>query len=102
MPLLVNSSVGSLAGISGADGTMVWPFEAKYSRNLRRMSAAFIRARSLSGDGCVEVRGPGRKLLTVFEFNMLAQPPGAHSGAYLCGLRNSFRMADTEKPRACK
>jgi hypothetical protein len=46
-------------------------------------------------------RGRG-KLMTLFEFNMLAQPPAAHSVAYGGRLRNSFRMADTEKPRACK
>src|SRR5450432_2875619 len=43
MPLLVNSSVGSLAGTSDADGTMVCPFDSKYWRNLLRMSAAFMR-----------------------------------------------------------
>src|SRR5450755_3151140 len=98
MPLLVKSSVGSLAGTSGADGTMVCPFEAKYSRNLLRMSAAFMRIRS-SKRTCASRSGRQKKRLTVFEFNMLAQNPGT---AYCGGARNSFRIADTEKPRACK
>src|SRR5450631_1535007 len=75
MPLLVKSSVGSLAGTSGADGTMVCPLAAKYSRNLLRMSAAFMRARS-SVRSCASRSGNQRKLLTVFEFNMLAHESG--------------------------
>src|SRR5687768_13701479 len=38
MPEFVKSRVGSLPGTSGADGTMVWPLEAKKSRKSRRMS----------------------------------------------------------------
>ncbi len=42
MPELVNSSVGSLPGTSGLEGTMLWPFERKYSRKLERISFDFI------------------------------------------------------------
>ena len=42
MPELTNSSVGSLAGTSDEDGTIVWPRSAKYWRNLLRISEAFI------------------------------------------------------------
>src|SRR5690606_16870964 len=42
MPELVNSRVGSLPGTSGADGTMVWPLEAKKSRKSRRMPAVLM------------------------------------------------------------
>src|SRR5258706_12812302 len=44
MPELTNSSVGSFAGTSGLEGTMVWPFERKYSRKLERISLDFIAA----------------------------------------------------------
>jgi hypothetical protein len=39
MPLLVNSSVGSLAGTSELEGTIVWPFDSKKRRNFWRISA---------------------------------------------------------------
>jgi hypothetical protein len=39
MPELVNIKVGSFAGTSGLDGTMVCPLLAKKSRNVLRMSA---------------------------------------------------------------
>ncbi len=39
MPELVNISVGSLPGTSGLEATTVWPFEAKKSRKVLRMSA---------------------------------------------------------------
>ena len=44
MPELVNIRVGSLPGTNGADGTMVWPLDAKNSRKSRRISeVVFIR-----------------------------------------------------------
>src|SRR5436190_10376643 len=43
MPELTNSSVGSFAGTSGLEGTMLWPFERKYSRKLERISLDFIQ-----------------------------------------------------------
>ena len=46
MPELVNSSVGSSAGTSDDDGTIVCPRSAKKCRNLVRMSAAFMAERS--------------------------------------------------------
>src|SRR6266850_5758936 len=48
MPAVVNSMVGSV-GTSGAEGTTVWPWPAKKSRNARRSS---VEAR-----GVVEVCG---------------------------------------------
>jgi len=42
MPELTNSSVGSLAGTSELEATMVWPFDLKYSRKLARISFEFI------------------------------------------------------------
>src|SRR4030095_16444637 len=42
MPLLVNSSVGSLAGTSEDEGTIVCPRAAKNSRKRLRMSAVFM------------------------------------------------------------
>src|SRR5262245_2091708 len=38
MPALVNIRVGSLRGTSGDDGTISWPFLAKKSRKLDRIS----------------------------------------------------------------
>src|SRR3954451_21819989 len=49
MPELTNSSVGSFAGTSGLEGTMVWPFERKYSRKLERMSLDFMEPTILPG-----------------------------------------------------
>jgi hypothetical protein len=43
MPELVKSSVGSLAGTSGLEATMLCPLDLKYSRKLERISALFIR-----------------------------------------------------------
>jgi lipid-binding SYLF domain-containing protein len=48
MPLLVNISVGSLPGTRGLDSTMVWPLEAKKSRNVFRISAT-VKAGWLMG-----------------------------------------------------
>ena len=42
IPELVKSSVGSLPGTSGVDGTIVWPRASKYFRNLVRISADFM------------------------------------------------------------
>ncbi len=42
MPALVNSSVGSFAGISELEATRVWPFSSKKRRKDSRMSALFI------------------------------------------------------------
>src|SRR5438093_6865598 len=42
MPEFTKSSVGSFAGTSELEGTMVWPFERKYSRKLERISLDFI------------------------------------------------------------
>ena len=39
MPELVNINVGSLPGTSGLEATTVWPFDAKKSRKVLRMSA---------------------------------------------------------------
>ena len=44
MPELTNSRVGSSAGTSELEATMVWPFDLKYSRKLERISADFISA----------------------------------------------------------
>src|SRR5689334_23714942 len=44
MPELTKSSVGSFAGTSGLEGTMLWPFERKNSRKLERISLDFIEA----------------------------------------------------------
>jgi hypothetical protein len=41
MPELTNSSVGSFAGTSELEATMVWPLERKYSRKLERISFDF-------------------------------------------------------------
>src|ERR1700722_14024477 len=49
MPELVNSRVGSLAGTSELDGTMVWPLERKYSRKVERISEVFMHV-MLAGD----------------------------------------------------
>src|SRR5258706_3049108 len=43
MPELTKSSVGSFAGTSELEGTMLWPFERKYSRKLVRISLDFIQ-----------------------------------------------------------
>src|SRR5882724_7574320 len=40
MPALVNRSVGSSCGTTGAEGTIVWPFDLKKSRNCWRISFA--------------------------------------------------------------
>ena len=42
MPELTNSSVGSFAGTSELEATMVWPLDLKYSRKLERISADFM------------------------------------------------------------
>src|SRR4051812_37679288 len=42
MPELTNSSVGSLPGTSELEGTMLCPFERKYSRKLERISLDFM------------------------------------------------------------
>ncbi len=44
MPLLVNSSVGSLRGTSGEEGTTSWPSRAKKSRKVARMSLLLAMA----------------------------------------------------------
>jgi hypothetical protein len=46
MPELVNISVGSLRGTSGEEGTTAWPWRAKKSRKVERMSASEVIARS--------------------------------------------------------
>jgi hypothetical protein len=43
MPELTNSSVGSFAGTSELDGTMLCPFEWKYSRKPVRISFDFMQ-----------------------------------------------------------
>ena len=58
MPELVNSSVGSLPGTSGAEGTMVWPLPWKNSRKSLRIRAV------LNGVEVIGLRwrtGPGRE-----------------------------------------
>src|SRR5215217_7669258 len=42
MPEFVNSSVGSLPGTSGLEGTIVWPLPSKYFRNRVRISLLFM------------------------------------------------------------
>jgi hypothetical protein len=42
MPEFTNSSVGSFAGTSELEGTIVCPFERKYSRKPERISFDFI------------------------------------------------------------
>ena len=42
MPALVNIRVGSFLTTIGADGTTVWPFDAKKSRNFCRISLEVI------------------------------------------------------------
>ena len=59
----------------------------------------FHTGAKLGGNGAHQGQ---KKLLTVFEFNMLAHVAAAYTGASSGGVRKSFRMADTEKPRACK
>src|SRR5258705_13470321 len=56
MPELTNSSVGSLAGTSGLEGTMVWPFERKNSRKLERISLDFMESFY-----CSAAKSPGRR-----------------------------------------
>src|SRR5690606_16272703 len=46
MPELVNSRVGSLAGTSELEGTIVWSLERKNSRNAERISEVFMDAGS--------------------------------------------------------
>src|SRR5690242_315739 len=61
MPALVNSSVGSFCGTSGAEATTAWSFERKYSRNRVRMSFRLGMVRVASKQG--RRRGaPRRKL----------------------------------------
>src|SRR5262249_31570414 len=60
MPELTNSSVGSFAGTSELDGTIVCPFDRKNSRKLVRMSLDFIGAFYCSAAKNPERRGrPG-------------------------------------------
>jgi hypothetical protein len=49
MPELTKSSVGSLAGTSGLEGTTACPFERKYSRKPERISLDFIARILLQG-----------------------------------------------------
>src|SRR4249919_2515593 len=51
MPALVNSSVGSLPGTSGLEGTMVWPRAAKKSRKSLRISALLFMAVGSAEEG---------------------------------------------------
>src|SRR6185436_11426533 len=51
IPAFVNSSVGSSPGTTGLEATTVWPFCAKNSRNVERISAAFIRGDVLGRRG---------------------------------------------------
>jgi hypothetical protein len=64
MPEFTNSSVGSLAGTSDDEGTIVCPRSAKNCRNLVRISAAFmaIRVRSCRV-GAMDGRRYAAKLL---------------------------------------
>src|SRR5262245_15660982 len=54
MPALVNSRVGSLAGTSGLDGTMVCPLRSKYFKNRVRISLLFIDTSCIQSS-CFEI-----------------------------------------------
>src|SRR5438128_6649701 len=56
MPELTKSSVGSFAGTSELEGTMLWPFDRKYSRKLERISLDFMRPFY-----CSASKSPGRR-----------------------------------------
>src|SRR5688500_2648439 len=77
MPELTNSSVGSFAGTSELDGTMVWPLERKYSRKLERISFDFTRRFYCSAKSPGTPAGrPGNPLLCVDA--AVLQQTGAH------------------------
>src|SRR5256712_3409603 len=66
MPELTKSSVGSFAGTSELEGTMLWPFERKYSRKLERISLDFMRPFYCSASKSPGRRGrPGKSPLCV-------------------------------------
>src|SRR5919109_1222375 len=78
MPELTKSSVGSFAGTSELEGTMVWPLERKYSRKLERISLDFMQ----TDDSTALRKKPGaprslRKLPLCVDAPVFQQP-GAH------------------------
>src|SRR5258707_12309281 len=60
MPEFVNNSVGSLPGTSGADGTIVWPLDAKKSRKVWRISA-LVFIEEVAGHGLTQINGWGEE-----------------------------------------
>src|SRR5690606_33159843 len=107
MPELVNSRVGSLAGTSGAEGTISWPLPRKNSRNSLRMRAVVywldVVMTGLGGrpGGLVlpatlrhEAHGQGRQ---PGKAARLANPPPAVAGAGL-SRRARARVATAREP----
>src|SRR5262249_26896461 len=60
MPEFVNRSVGSFAGTSELEGTIVWPLLLKNARNAERISDVFIERFGIGSgiDGHAEGCGP--------------------------------------------
>src|SRR5262249_7420321 len=97
----VKSSVGSLRGTSGEDGTIAWPFLAKYSRNVVRMSLAVCMGQGFIArpPGC-----PGRAGTAAVkhtwrpELDLSGPPPHCWEGltAWPCRSTRGTQM-DTDK-----
>src|SRR5690625_7082437 len=93
MPELVNISVGSLAGTSGAEGTTVWPRDWKNSRNLVRISAVFMQL-----GNTMDVDARAQSARAVYRAK---RTPHDSNPLPVCGLRSTCRdvFADTDQKR---
>src|SRR5687767_13867321 len=85
MPELTKSSVGSLAGTSELEGTMVWPLERKYSRKPERISADFIEPFYCTAEKNPE-RRPAAPRTPLCVYATVLQEPGA-DGAHRSFVR---------------
>ena len=96
MPELVNSSVGSLAGTSELEGTIVWPLARKNSRNAERISEVFMADR----DGMVKKRGHAEDAVRDSEFSIELFARIVHFGAGNGPYCRRIEAAAQEKLRA--
>src|SRR2546421_9250321 len=78
MPEFTKSSVGSFAGTSELEGTMLCPFERKYSRNPERISFDFIRGFYCTAKKHPERGRPLRVIPPLCVDTPVFQEPGAY------------------------